>query len=129
MIQLDPIIAVNDVKSTSKWYQSVFGLRNIHGGNEFDVLVDDHDNILLCLHAWGEHGHPTMQNLDGDIGNGLILYFRTKDLQQTRERLRDLKYGVEREIEWNPNALRHEFSFRDPNGYYVTVSEFHEYRG
>jgi len=39
MIKIDPIIAVKDVEASSKWYQSVFGYRSMHGGKEFDILV------------------------------------------------------------------------------------------
>ena len=37
----DPIIAVSDVPQTSQWYQSVFGCKGIHGGEEFEVLVTE----------------------------------------------------------------------------------------
>jgi hypothetical protein len=54
MRKIDPIIAVKNVEASSKWYQSVFGCRSMHGGKEFDVLVSDNDHILICLHK-GEH--------------------------------------------------------------------------
>jgi catechol-2,3-dioxygenase len=59
MIKIDPIIAVKDVEASSKWYQSVLGCRSMHGGKEFDILISENDEVLLCLHKWGEHGHPT----------------------------------------------------------------------
>lgn len=60
MVKSDPIIAVRDVASSSRWYEQVFGLRNAHGGNDFAVLVSENDEVVLCLHKWGAHGHPTM---------------------------------------------------------------------
>jgi len=62
MTKLDPILAVKDVEASSKWYQSLFGCRSMHGGKVFDILVSENDEILLCLHQWGEHAHPTMTN-------------------------------------------------------------------
>ena len=59
MIRLDPIIAVNNVETSSKWYQSVFNFSSKHGGKEFDMLVNKGDEVMLCLHKWGEHDHPT----------------------------------------------------------------------
>ena len=91
-MKVDPIIAVKDVEASSKWYQSVFGLRSMHGGNEFDILVDKKDEVLLCLHKWGEHDHPTMQTSNMTTGNGLILYFRTENLEQIREKFQE--YGL-----------------------------------
>jgi len=58
MIKSDPIIAVKDVEQSSKWYQILFDCKSIHGGKEFDVLVDEHDEVIICLHKWDEHEHP-----------------------------------------------------------------------
>ncbi len=129
MTKLDPIIAVNDVVKSSKWYRSVFGCKSMHGGNEFDILVSENDEVLLCLHKWGEHDHPTMKNPENSPGNGLILYFRTDNMERIREKLRGMDYEVEEEIQRNPNSLKMEFAVRDPDGYYITISEFHKYEG
>ena len=126
-MKLDPIIAVSDVPETSKWYQAVFDCCSIHGGDEFDVLVDSDNEILICLHKWEAHGHPTMQNKDLTPGNGLILYFRTEKMDHIRKNVRDLGYSVEKEIQMNPNSGQREFSVIDPNGYYLTISEYHSY--
>ena len=129
MTKLDPIIAVKNVVESSKWYQDIFDLRSKHGGDEFDILVDKNDEVILCLHKWGEHEHPTMQTSNMNGGNGLILYFRTKNMEQIREKLRVKNHNVEREIELNPNSRRKEFSFRDLDGYYITIADFHKYEG
>ncbi|MEM8969750.1 MAG: VOC family protein [Bacteroidota bacterium] len=129
MIKADPIIAVKDVEASSKWYQSVFGCRSAHGGNEFDMLVSENNDVLLCLHKWGAHNHPTMKSTDRDAGNGLILYFRTENMEQIRENLRKMEYDVEVDIQMSSNSRRKEFSLRDPDGYYLTIAEFHQYEG
>lgn len=128
-MKVDPIIAVKDVEASSQWYQSIFDLRSKHGGNEFDILVDNNDEVHLCLHKWGEHDHPTMQTSNMDAGNGLILYFRTDKMEQIREKLRTMDYPIEQEIELSPNSRRKEFSLRDPDGYYLNIAEFHKYEG
>lgn len=129
MTKIDPIIAVNDVESSSKWYLQVFGFKRIHGGDDFAVLVSENDEILLCLHKWGEHEHPTMMNPGIAPDNGLILYFRTENLNAIRQNIRNAGGSVEKDIHLNPNSRKMEFSLRDPDGYYLTVSEFHKYEG
>jgi hypothetical protein len=76
MTQIDPIIAVRNVEISSVWYQSVFNCSTMHAGKEFDILVDENNQVLISLHKWGEHGHPTMTDPGITPGNGLILYFR-----------------------------------------------------
>ena len=128
-MKIDPIIAVKNVSETSQWYQTVFDCRSIHGGDEFDVLVNQEGEVFICLHQWGEHEHPTMKNAGLTNGNGLILYFRTVNMEEVRQNLARIDYKVEREIQLNPNSGKREFSLRDPDGYYLTISEFHRFEG
>ena len=129
MGMIDPIIAVKDVEVSSKWYRSVFGCRSMHGGKEFDILVTEDDIVLICLHEWGEHGHPTMMVPDSAPGNGLILYFRTENMKGIRQNVEKIGYSIEEDIHLNPNSRKTEFSLRDPDGYYWTITEFHNYEG
>jgi len=128
-MKIDPILAVSNVSETSDWYQSVFGCRSIHEGDEFDVLVTKNDEIFICLHKWNEHDHPTMKNPEVTVGNGLILYFRSENMEEIRQNLSKLGHKVEKEIQVNTNSGKREFSLRDPNGYYLTISEFHKFEG
>ena len=129
MIKIDPIIAVKDVEASSKWYQQVFGFSKAHGGKEFSVLVSGNEEILLCLHKWGEHHHPTMINPSITPGNGLLLYFRTENMNAIRQNVENIGSIVEEDIHLNPNSLKKEFSLRDPDGYYLTITEYHKYEG
>ena len=129
MEKMDPIIAVKDVQASSRWYQSVLGCRSMHGGTEFDILVSETNEVLLCLHKWGQHAHPTMTNPAIVPGNGLILYFRTDNMDLIRENIQRLGFPVEEEVHLNSNSTKREFSLRDPDGYYLTITEFHAYEG
>src|SRR4030095_5889087 len=129
MTKIDHIIAVKDVEASSKWYQSVFNCRSMHGGKEFDIIVSENDEILICLHKWGEHQHPTMINPSIPPGNGLILYFRTENMNVIRQNVEKIGALVVEDIHLNPNSRKKEFSLRDPNGYYLTITEFHKYEG
>ena len=114
---------------SSKWYQSVFGCKRIHGGNDFAVLVDEKGEILICLHKWGEHEHPTMKNPNITPGNGLILFYKTENINAIRQNLDKINYPVDADIHLNPNSMKKEFSLRDPEGYYLTITEYHKYEG
>ena len=129
MTKIDPIIAVKDVEASSKWYQSVFDCRSMHGGKEFDILVSENDEILICLHKWEKHAHPTMANPNITPGNGLILYFRTENMNIIRQNAEKTGCFIVEDTHLNPNSRKTEFSLRDPDGYYLTISEFHKYEG
>jgi hypothetical protein len=128
-MKVDPIIAVKDVEASSVWYQALFGCRSMHGGKDFDILVSENDEVLICLHKWGEHEHPTMMNLAIKPGNGLILYFRTENLYAIRKNAEKTAVTIAEDIHLNPNSGKMEFSLTDPDGYYLTITEFHRYEG
>ncbi|WP_236975036.1 VOC family protein [Membranihabitans maritimus] len=128
--KIDPIIAVHDLTICSKWYQDVLGFKNIHGNPErFVVLTGENEEIMLCLHKWGEDEHPTMKNPELNPGNGLILYFRTDNLEAIRQNIQNINWPVEEEIHFNSNSTKREFSVRDPEGYFITITEYHKYEG
>jgi hypothetical protein len=55
-------------------------------------------------------------------GNGLLLFFRVDDYEMALKRARALVARFEEEPHVNPNTQTREFSLRDPEGYYVTIS-------
>lgn len=129
MTKTDPIIAVKDVELSSKWYQTVFDCKSMHGGSTFDVLVNDKKEVMLCLHKWGAHEHPSMVQANKQIGNGIILYFRTENLLKVRQNARGVNAEILEDIELNPNSNKQEFSIKDIDGYYITIAEYHEFNG
>ncbi len=129
MTKIDPIIAVKDVNVSAEWYQAVFNCKRTHGGNDFAVLEDENKEILICLHKWGEHEHPPMMNPSVTPGNGLILYYKTDNLEAIRQNIEKMGHSIEEDIHLNPNSRKEEFSLRDLDGYYWTITEFHKYEG
>jgi len=119
------IIGVRDVRGSFKWYQSLFGQRETRPGHDyFGQILDADGTVLLCLHQWGAHEHPTLMSADAaSPGNGLLLFFRVDDYETTLNRARALVDRFEEEPHVNPNTQTREFSVRDPDGYYVTISE------
>lgn len=103
-LKTDPIIAVRNVPASSKWYQSVFSLKSKHGGTEFDILTTSEGEVALCLHRWQADHHPTMTDASVPVGNGLILYFRTDEMEQIRRLAKGLNVEVDRE-----NPPKHQY--------------------
>jgi len=118
------IIAVKDVTASFRWYQSLFGQPETAPAHTyFGQLVDTDGTVLLCLHGWGEHDHPSLTSPDrATPGNGLLLFFRVDDFAPALQRARSLVPRFEEEPHLNPNTKTEEFSVRDPDGYYVTIS-------
>jgi catechol 2,3-dioxygenase-like lactoylglutathione lyase family enzyme len=118
------IIGVDDVAKSFAWYQSLFGQpATSPEHDDFGQILDDDGTVLLCVHQWGAHGHPPLTSPDvARPGNGLLLFFRVDDFEPTLERARTLVARFEEEPHVNPNTRTLEFSLRDLDGYYVTIS-------
>jgi catechol 2,3-dioxygenase-like lactoylglutathione lyase family enzyme len=106
------------------WYQSLFGQPIAPPAHDyFGQILDSDGTVLLCLHEWGAHEHPSLMSPDqGPPGNGLLLFFRIDDFEQALQRARSFTSQLEEEPHVNPNTHTKEFSLRDPDGYYVTIS-------
>jgi catechol 2,3-dioxygenase-like lactoylglutathione lyase family enzyme len=118
------IIGVADVAISFHWYQSLFGLpETAPAHDDFGQILDSDGTVLLCLHQWGAHEHPSLTSPDhGQPGNGLLLFFRVDDFDLALSRARALVGRFEEEPNVNPSTRTAEFSLRDPDGYYVTIS-------
>lgn len=129
MVKLDPILAVKDVLSSARWYEELFGLKNKHGGSNFAVLQDESGETVICLHEWGSHNHPSMTDPTILPGNGLILYFKTTDFESVRGKAEEMKVQIIQDTHRNTNSNRLEFSIKDLDGYYISITEYHNYQG
>jgi hypothetical protein len=118
------IIGVSDVAGSFQWYQSLLGLvATAPAHDDFGQILDTDGTVLLCLHRWGVHEHPSLMSPDeASPGNGLLLLFRVDDFDMALKRARALVGRFEEEPHVNPNTQTREFSLRDPDGYYVTIS-------
>jgi catechol 2,3-dioxygenase-like lactoylglutathione lyase family enzyme len=120
------IVGVSDVHASLTWYQSLFGQPQTPPSHDyFGQILDADGTVLLCLHRWGAHEHPSLTSPDqAPPGNGLLLFFRVDDYEMTLTRARAFVDRFEEEPHVNPNTRTPEFSLRDPDGYYVTISGF-----
>jgi catechol 2,3-dioxygenase-like lactoylglutathione lyase family enzyme len=118
------IIGVNNVLASFKWYETLLGLPEAQPGHDYwGQLCASDGTVLLCLHQWGSHDHPSLTS-PGNIppGNGLLLYFRVDDFDLALHRARTLVSRLDEEPSVNPATGTLEFALRDPDGYHVMVS-------
>ena len=118
------IIGVADVLASFKWYQSLLGIPSTTPGHSyFGQILDSDGTVLLCLHEWGSHDHPTLSSPSHGLpGNGFLLFFRVDNFEDALSRARALVSSLEIEPQINPATGTQEFAIRDLDGYYVMVS-------
>jgi catechol 2,3-dioxygenase-like lactoylglutathione lyase family enzyme len=118
------IVGVADVAHSLRWYQSLFGQRETAPSHSyFTQILDADGTVLLCLHQWGAHEHPTLRS-PGDVlpGNGLLLFFRVDDFDNALTRARTLVIALEEEPDVNLATGTRQFALRDPDGYCIMIS-------
>ena len=84
------IIGVADVPQSFKWYQSLLGLPETAPAHDyFGQILDSDGTVLLCLHKWGAHEHPSLTSPHyAKPGNGLLLFFRVDNFDVALPRAR-----------------------------------------
>ena len=127
--QPQPMIAVRDVEASSRWYQRLLGLQSDHGGPEYERLLADGVLVLQLHHREVEHHHGRIVDQDGEVGNGVLLWFGdVADFDEVVTRARQLAAPVVRPPHRNPpegegNGPGHrEIWVKDPDGYTVVVA-------
>jgi len=123
MKRLWTIIGVADVAKGYAWYQTLLDLpRNKPHHSCFGQLVDKDGTVLLCVHEWGVEDHPPLSDPKADKpGNGLLLFFRADNFETALAAARGLG-TLEQAPSRNENTGTMEFSLRDPDGYFVSIS-------
>jgi catechol 2,3-dioxygenase-like lactoylglutathione lyase family enzyme len=117
-----PLIAVNDVKASSRWYQRLLDCRSGHGGPEYERLTLDGE-VVLQLHHWRAEEHPNLGDPDAaPHGYGVLLWFQTGDFDAAVGRAGDLAAEILAGPLVNPNARHREIWLRDPDGYVVVIA-------
>lgn len=120
-----PIIGVADVAKSSAWYMKLLDSENNHpGATVFDQILDKDATVLLCVHHWGDHQHPSLSNPDhATVGKGLLLWFVVDDFDAAWQRAQTMRALVQEPPHTDNGTLMRAFVVRDPDGYYVAVNE------
>jgi catechol 2,3-dioxygenase-like lactoylglutathione lyase family enzyme len=119
-----PLIAVRDVRATSRWYTHLLGLDSLpeHSHRDAYDRLFSAGRMILQLHAWDEHDHPNLTNAEAaPIGHGVVLWFQVEDFDSVVERARSLRAQIILEPHFNPAPRHREVWLRDPDGYVVGI--------
>jgi catechol 2,3-dioxygenase-like lactoylglutathione lyase family enzyme len=119
------IVGVKDVPLSFHWYQALFGQPATRPGHDYWGQICDGDGtVLLCLHQWGSHDHPSLMSpKNAPPGNGLLLFFRVDDFDMVLRRARTVVSRLDEEPHVNAATGTREFALRDPDGYWIKISE------
>lgn len=117
-----PMIVVNDVPASSRWYQSLLNVKSGHGGDEYEQLVREDGTLILQLHHWDVHEHPFLGDPDALKGNGALLWFEIDDFTEAVARANSMSAEILDGPLGNPNAQHRELWVRDPDGYTVVLA-------
>ena len=124
-VRPQPLIAVRDVRASSRWYQQLLAaevLPEHPHRDSYDRLLD-HGHLILQLHAWDVENHPNLVDAKASRpGHGVLLWFEVDDFDAAVERARSLRAEVIEEPHVNPAPGHREIWIRDPDGYVVVIA-------
>ena len=123
-VEAQPIIAVRDVRGSSRWYSQLLAVDSLPDHSHRDVYdrISCSGRLVLQLHAWDEEDHPNLTNADAaPPGHGVLLWFQVDDFDAAVARARGLGAQVIEEPHVNPAPRHKEIWLRDPDGYVVVV--------
>lgn len=124
-VRPQPLIAVRDVRASSRWYQQLLGVDALPEHEHRDAYdrIDCDGHLILQLHAWDEEDHPNLVNADlARPGHGVLLWFEVDDFDAAAERARSLHAQVIEGPYVNPAPPHREIWLRDPDGYVVVIA-------
>ena len=123
-----PLIAVNDVEKSSRWYQQLLRCESAHGGASYERLVS-RGVLILQLHRFGiGHHHGAIGDPNNrPYGNGVLLWFELDDFDAAVARAIEMDAEIILPGHRNPpegdGGPNHwECWLRDPDGYTVVLA-------
>jgi catechol 2,3-dioxygenase-like lactoylglutathione lyase family enzyme len=124
-VEAQPLIAVRDVRASSKWYAKLLGAEtppeHPHRDTYDRVIVSG--RLVLQLHAWDEEEHPNLVNRTAaPVAHGVVLWFQVGDFDAAVKRAHALKAKVIEDAQINPAPNQWEIWLRDPDGYVVALA-------
>lgn len=125
IVQAQPLIAVRNVRASSRWYAELLAADALpeHPHRDLYERVCAHGNLILQLHAWDEENHPNLVNASAaPPGHGVLLWFEVNDFDSAVERARALRAEIVEDVHVNPAPQHREIWLRDPDGYVVVIA-------
>jgi len=125
LVRAQPLIAVRDVRASSRWYRELLGFDSLpdHSHRDFYDRMQLKGQILLQLHAWDAEDHPNLTNpTKAPPGHGVLLWFEVENFDVAVANARALGAEFILQPHVNPNPRHREMWLRDPDGYVVVVA-------
>ena len=99
-VRSQPLIAVRDVRKSSRWYAKLLGAQR-----SSELMKSDHAHLydrllvggalVLQLHAWDEEDHPNLRDAKrAPVGHGVLLWFEVDDFDGAVKRAKSLRAKV-----------------------------------
>jgi catechol 2,3-dioxygenase-like lactoylglutathione lyase family enzyme len=120
-----PLIAVRDVRASSRWYAQLLAADSLPDHSHRDVYdrIWCSGQLVLQLHAWDREDHPNLVNAAAaPPGHGVLLWFQVEDFDSAVERARALGAEIIEEPHVNPAPQHREIWLRDSDGYVVVLA-------
>ena len=124
-VEAQPLIAVRDVRASSRWYSELLGLKAAPEHPHRDVYdrLFSSERIVLQIHAWDAEDHPNLVNrAAARPGHGVLLWFMVEDFEAAVKRARSLGAIVIEDAHVNPAPNQWEIWLRDPDDYVVVIA-------
>lgn len=124
-VQAQPLIAVRDVRASSRWYAELLGADSLpeHAHRDLYERLSCAGQLILQLHAWDAEDHPNLVNREAaPAGHGVLLWFEVQDFDAVVARARRLQAEIVLEPHVNPAPQHREIWLRDADGYVVVVA-------
>jgi catechol 2,3-dioxygenase-like lactoylglutathione lyase family enzyme len=124
-VQAQPLIAVRDVRRSSRWYVELLAADALPEHPHRDVYerISHAGDLLLQLHAWDEEDHPNLVDADAARpGHGVVLWFQVEAFDAAVQRVRGLGAEIIDGPLFNPAPGHREIWLRDPDGFVVVLA-------
>lgn len=124
-VQVQPLIAVRDVRASSRWYRELVGGDSLPEHSHRDIYdrISRCGQLLLQLHAWDADDHPNLVNAAAaPLAHGVVLWFQVEDFDSAIERVHRLSAEIIEGPFVNPAPQHREVWIRDPDGFVVVIA-------
>jgi hypothetical protein len=125
VVEAQPLIAVRNVRASSRWYADLLRADTLPDHPHRDVYdrIWRSGRLLLQLHAWDAEDHPNLVNPNAaPPGHGVVLWFQVEDFDAAVQCARRLKAEIVEDTHFNPAPRHREMWLRDPDGYVVVLA-------
>jgi catechol 2,3-dioxygenase-like lactoylglutathione lyase family enzyme len=124
-IEPQPLIAVRDVRASSRWYAELLGADRLPDHEHRDLYdrLTSSGRIILQLHAWDAEDHPNLVDANAaPHGHGVLLWFQLADFDAAVARANKLGAEIVLAPHVNPAPQHRELWLRDRDGYVVVIA-------